>query len=150
MSWTTLTEQDIADRLSAAEYTAFTSKFLRPGATSPLPGIIAGVVQEVRGYAAGNSSNALQDGSTIPPELTEAAIALCVYRLTTRLPVKQTDARKEAKDDALKLLDRVASGRFFISDADSEDLADSQPGGGVERVEPDGHTPSSDDLNGLV
>ena len=97
MPWITITEAQVADRMTAAEYSAYTGKYLRPGASSPLPSIITDVTARVRGYVAANTSNRLQSGATIPEELRSAALALIVADLCSRLPAKLPTTAKMPK-----------------------------------------------------
>ena len=75
-------------------------------------------------------------------------MALVVARLPARLPLTLSEARVEAKKDAISLLRSVASGQFYVAPAVT--LAAEQPGGGVEQVDGDGHYPTSTQLNGLI
>jgi hypothetical protein len=147
MPWIALTEAHLLDRLSGPESAAFRSAALGDGQGDTLPGILAGVTAEVRGYVAGNKANTLEAGATIPEELLDAAMALVVSRLPARLPIKQTEARAEAKRDAIALLRDVAANRFFVPSAQTP--AEEQPGAGVE-YEGDGGYPTSQSLNGLI
>lgn len=116
MSWITLAESDVQARLAGAELTALKTAALASGQTNPLTPIIAQVIQEVRGYVAACGNNRLGEGSTIPQELENDALAIIRYRLATRLPVSSllNDARKEEYRDALRKLERVADCRFRI------------------------------------
>lgn len=114
MSWITLTTDDILQRLTSAETSAYGTAATAVTQTSVWATVLADVVREVRGYVAGHSANKLGDGSTIPDELKGAALALAVFYGASRLPIKITDARQKAYDAALVLLARVADGHFAI------------------------------------
>lgn len=139
--------------MTAAEFNAYTSKYLRPGEPSPLPEIISSITKKVRGYVAGHPSNILQEGDTIPDELLDSALDLCRHKLANRLslPKDFRESIKEAKDDAISELKLVSSGKFFVASAQKGEEAASQPEGpNIELVEPDGHEPTSTEMDGLI
>lgn len=152
MSWITITADQVAGRMTAAEYNAFANMYLAPGKTSPLPEIISSVTARVRGYVAGNSSNTLQAGNTIPPELLDAALAIAVYRLVTRCPLKKefTETRKDANDEAIAELVRVSQGKFHVASAALGQEAADQPQGSIEDFLGQGHNPSVAEMDGLI
>jgi len=117
MSWTTLTSDDVKNRLSGAEYSGVTSAALASGQTAE--GVVAeqitGVVNYVRGFVPASVPRG--DGETIPDEMKDAALAMIVYRILTRLPSLKLlldDARKSANEAAEKLLRDMAAGRFRL------------------------------------
>ena len=113
--WIILTTDDIDRALSAPEKAAIGK--LATGSTQPDPwtAILASVTREVRGYVAAHKLNRLGTGATIPDELSDAAVSLAVYYGISRLPIKVSDVRKTAYDNALSLLRRVADGGFLIA-----------------------------------
>lgn len=116
MSWATLTEAKFLQHCTGAETNAIKTAALGTGQGEPLTDTLAKVVQEVRGYVAGNAQNTLGEGVTIPNELENAACAIARYRALNRLPVKSllTETRIAEYRDALTLLRDVAAGRFAI------------------------------------
>lgn len=119
MSWITLTEARIANRLADAELTAVKTAAIGSGQTGSgvLADAIGAVTAEVRGYVAACSRNVLGDGATIPVELESAALALLRRYLFTRLPGMRAlynDARERETDDALRLLRDVAACKFAV------------------------------------
>ena len=147
MAWITLTEDALKARLSGVELAAWRKAALASGQSDPVAQVFAGVTAEVRGYVAGNRANSLGAGATIPEELLDAAMALVVARLTTRLPLSLTEERREAKNDAVALLRSVARGDFRVASAETP--AAEQPGG-IELASGEGASPSSASLNGLI
>lgn len=147
MSWITIIEADLEARLSGPELAAFRGAALKSGQADPVAPVIRGVIDEIRGYVAGNKANTLGAGETIPSELLDAALALVVARLPARLPVRMTEERLEAKRDAIALLRQVADGKFFVASAATP--AADQPGG-IELASGDGAYPSATSLNGLI
>ena len=113
MSWITLTSDMLTARMNAAELTAVSATY--PSSSATLASIISGVVNEIRGYVRAGAQP-MDVAGKIPAELTDAAIAIARFRVLTGLPNETliTKARVDEKDQAFKLLDRVAEGRFGI------------------------------------
>lgn len=116
MAWIVPSENDLGERLAAAELTA-----LQNAATgahgNTVPDIMTSVVAEVRGRVAANKQNRLGAAGTIPEELRSAALAIARWRALSRLPSLrslQDDARRMEYTDALALLASVARGEFAI------------------------------------
>jgi hypothetical protein len=134
MAWITLSESSLESRLLAGEITAYKSSDLSVGQTSEslLSEILRGVIREVRGRVAACESNTLGEGDTIPDELEHHALAVAVYRLITRIPISSRSSlleqRKSAYEDALRILQDVASCRFAIVDpiTPSEEVVSAQ------------------------
>ena len=117
MSWITLTATNVQSRISGAELAGVNSAALAAGQTAAdvLAAALANVIKEVRGYV--GVRNTLGEGETIPDELENATLAVIRYRLLTRLPNMKSllDAnRVKEYEDAIKLLDKVAEGKFAI------------------------------------
>jgi hypothetical protein len=118
MSWIAITEDDVKTRLAGAELAAYKSAALAQGQANPLPEVIAQVVSEVRGYIAANQRNFLSLGELIPDKLLSATLAIIRYRLLTRLPIPVAEDRKQESEAAIRLLERVADGKFAIEEPD--------------------------------
>jgi hypothetical protein len=120
----------VKPRLSSTELTALQSVDLPSGVTDALADLVTQVVDEVRGFIQAGGNN-LGAAGTLPSRLVSAAISIIRFRLSTRFPVKMldTDARKREHDDAMKLLDRVADGKFAIEEPATGDT-ESAGGGG--------------------
>jgi phage gp36-like protein len=118
MAWQTITESNVQTKLAGAELTALQSSALATGQASPLAETITTVIDEIRGYIAANHANTLGTAGTIPSKLVSAAVVIIRYRLCTRLPVKSLldENRVREYQDAIKLLERVADGKFSIED----------------------------------
>ncbi len=133
MPWTTLTPDDLLRGLTGAERSALQTAALGSGQADPLPGIIADVVAEARGYIAANKSNVLGVGNTIPEKLRAALIARVRFEAFTRLPIGRsllTEDRVKANSDAVTLLRDVAAGRFAIEEpevASTESISAPKP-----------------------
>ncbi len=132
MAWITITEADVQTRLTAPELTAVKSIALAPGQAAVLSEIVGQVVDEIRGYVAAYRANTLGAGTTIPQKLLGAALAMIRYRLATRLPVRSllTQERVDENSAAIKLLERVADGKFALEEpttADTETVSSPSP-----------------------
>jgi phage gp36-like protein len=117
MSWITLSADDLLRSLSGPERQALQSAALGAGQSSPLPGILADITQEIRGYLAARPEASLGPAGTIPPSLTTAALSRARFEAFTRLPVTRallTEDRVEANKQAIALLRDVAAGRFRV------------------------------------
>lgn len=127
--WITITADHVKTRLAGVELSAYQTVALAAGQVDPLPEIIASVTDEVRGYIGACAKNTYGPAGTIPERLLTATLNIIRYRLTTRLPLKVTDARKTEYDDAIKLMEQVAACRFAVEDpnASSPDTSVSSP-----------------------
>jgi len=116
MSWTTLSVSDLYSGLTSPEVSALQTAATKTGQADPVAEAIAEAVQTVRGYVAANRANQLGDGATIPLELKSDTLAIARFGALNRLPVKSlmTQARIDAKNDAISKLKDVAAGRFAI------------------------------------
>lgn len=112
MSWITLTAGDVLGAFGASEKVAYDAK----RGDDTLPGIVTGVVAEVRGYV-GVKHN-LGPAGTLPEELRETAIIIARHRFLTTLPSDKliTEQRQKEHDRAEARLKAVASGEFSVQD----------------------------------
>lgn len=117
--WISLTSADLQQKLAADEFDAVTSASLPEGVTAA--DIIADelnrTVSEVRGFVAGNKTNVLGDGATIPEELLDAALAIVRFKVFTRLPGLKAlldELRVREYDEAMRKLRDVSAGRFAL------------------------------------
>lgn len=148
--WTEITESDVITKLSGPEIAAMKTAALQAAQINPLPGVIAQVVLEIRGYVAACPNNTLGDGSTIPNELLGAAVSRIRFELATRLPVASllTEDRRSANRDALTLLRDVAACKFLVVQPETAD-ADQAGGPAVENVSTTTKRYGRDKLSGL-
>ncbi len=123
MAWVTITSDDVKTRLAGAELTALQTAAKSAGQADPLPEIVTATVDEARGYIASNQANTLGAGETVPGKLVSCCLAIIRYRLATRLPVRGllTPQREQEYKDAIRLLERVADGKFAIEEPETED-----------------------------
>ena len=116
MSWVTITDADILGKSAGAEVEAARSAALAQGQTDPVPGIVAQVVREVRGYVATCERNKLGPAGTIPDELRGAALNRIRFECATRLPqgALMDDDRRASNRDALAMLRDAAACKITI------------------------------------
>ena len=130
MAWIAITTDDIKTRLAGAEVAALQTAALASGQTNPLPGIVSQVVDEIRGYVAAGGFT-LGSGETVPSKLLSATLAMVRFRIATRLPKFPFDEnRKLEYEDAIRLMGRVADGKFAVEEpttADTETLGAPSP-----------------------
>jgi phage gp36-like protein len=127
----TLTTTDIRDNLNDAEYEEY-RRHVGPDQADPMPAILADVTAEVRGYV----STAHEIGGTtgIPQSLKNAAVDIAIYRLAKRCHMGTEPQRKNAADDAVALLQRVADGEHGIDDTTINPVATGAAWGSRDKI----------------
>lgn len=152
MAW--ITPQSIKERLAGAEYNSVTNAALNTGQLGEtiVNNELSRIIKLVRGYV--GKKNVLGDGDTIPDELENAALALLVYQILTRIPGLKgllTDERKDAQKEAMRLLRDVAGGDFVIVPPANTAPASDQPAArGTIGVIRKGRTPTRRRYEGLL
>lgn len=124
MAWITPTENDLKTRLSGPELSAFRAAALDAGQDDPVDYVMDQAIDLVRGYVAACPRNVLGLAGTIPQKLLGALLDILVIDVMKRaggLIVDADGERKKAKDEALRLLERVADGKFAIEEPETED-----------------------------
>jgi len=119
MAWVAVTAEELLRSLTGPEKAAVSAAALASGQDDPVPGILADVIDEVRGYIAANSQNRLGLTGTIPEKLRITVINRCRYEALTRMPVSKsilTEERVKANEAARMLLRDVAAGRFQVEE----------------------------------
>jgi hypothetical protein len=113
MSWSAITEADVKTGTSGLELEGLRTQALADGQADPLPGVIAQVTDEIRGYVLAGGYP-VGPASTLPPQLRSAARAMIRWRLGSRLPAPalQTEPRRKEYEDALTLCRDVAARKF--------------------------------------
>jgi hypothetical protein len=131
MSWITITEADVKNRLNSAEWQAVNSRALVAGMNSPVDDVIADVTAEVRRKVASCRHNRLStDDAMIPAGLKSQALALIVVELLRRYGshlLKETDPRLAAEKAARTDLDRVADCQDAVELPETPEAAAVQP-----------------------
>jgi phage gp36-like protein len=128
MAWQTISIDNVKTRLAGAEVAALQESALSAGQADPLPEIVEGAVDEVRGYISA-ASYILEAGSTVPSRLVNATLAIIRHRIATRLPGRSflNEDRIREYQDAIRLLEQVASGKFAL---EAPVTADTEVSGG--------------------
>ncbi len=119
MAWIIPTENDILSRISSAELEAIRSAVLADGQADPVSETLDQVIDEVRGFIAGNPANVLGPDGTIPEKLLNAALSIFVPMFLARAGGTAIDPegeRAKQRDRAYKTLERVSDGKFAIDE----------------------------------
>ena len=114
--WIELTVDHILEGLTSPESSAVRTAAVGVSQSDPAGEIIYGVTREIRARVGACENNSLGEGLTIPDELKDTAVAMCVFRLCKRVPAKilLSEHRVRAYDDALTLLSAVANCKFLL------------------------------------
>jgi hypothetical protein len=104
---------------SETELATYRAAAIASGQVDPVAPTLAQVVDLVRGYVGAYRPNTLGPAGTIPQKLLAPAIDLVAVRITQRVGVAPKDVRKAAADQAVRLLEQVASGIFNIEEPDA-------------------------------
>lgn len=118
MSWQTITTDLVKTRVAGPMLTALQTAALASGQTDPVVEVIGQVVDEVRGYVAAGGYT-LDAAGKVPSKLVGATLAIIRCRIATRLPSKGllTEEQKKENEDAIRLLGRVADGKYAVEEA---------------------------------
>jgi len=116
MSWIIPVEADVLTVLSETELTTYRAAATAIGQTDPLTPTLAQVVDLVRGYVGAYKPNTLGLAGTIPQKLLAPTLDLVAVRLPQRVGVLPKEVRKNAAEQAVRLLERVAAGEFNIEE----------------------------------
>lgn len=122
MAWIVPAESDVLTVLSETELATYRAAATASGQADPVAPTLAQVVDLVRGYVGAYKPNTLGLPGTIPQKLLAPALDLVAVRLPQRVGVAPKDVRKSAVDQAVRLLEQVASGDFNIEEPDSATL----------------------------
>ncbi|MGZ0657094.1 hypothetical protein ACWPKS_15935 [Coraliomargarita sp. W4R72] len=149
-AWITIVPEDLDTYLVAGKVSALQTAALRTGGTDPVEIAIGEVVAEIRNNIRACSSNVLsQAEGTIPPELKRHACALIIEAASGRI-LKLSEDQKTAAENARKLMLRVASCSYPVTDpTDPETQPDDQGTTSRLQVYAPRKPLSRADLNGL-
>jgi hypothetical protein len=101
--WIALTEEKLLTRMSGLELDAFRSVALKDGQADPVQGLFDQITRKVRSRVAACMQNKLGPEGTIPDELLDDALALCVMGVMTRpagTVIDPNDARTKSAAQA--------------------------------------------------
>ena len=124
-TWRAPTETDLAAALSQREIDAFRASPAASMAEDPVAALLAQAAGEARAACRSNGRVRMGPDGTVPPSLMRAVVAIAAFDALKRLPAPVGEDRRQAKDDALSLLEKVAQGRI-TPEGDGED-DDSRP-----------------------
>jgi hypothetical protein len=133
MSWITFNAALIAERMAGPELLAIKTAAIADDQDGDelVAAVAERVCSTVRGYIGACAKNSLGAEDTLPAELIDAALALAVHNIITRLPgmASMLDERRDAnREEALALLRDVAACKFAIIAPETE--AEEQPASG--------------------
>lgn len=131
-AWITLDKSYLLSRLLNAEVVAL-SNLKESTQEDPVEKAIEVMCQEIYGSLSAGGYT-VPEYAAVPKELERTALALIAWDALARVPgaaMLQTDARKDARDEARKILERVAAGKFKVTPLDTEEQATEQPTGNV-------------------
>lgn len=138
MSWIAITDIDVLDEITPAENA--TLKNIQ-GATDKLPRILQRAVGKFRGaILAGGMTLGAAD--TLPESIADDVVAFARWKFLTSIPqakAMQTEERKLAWQEALKVLELLRTGKFPVENP--ADSSASQSGSGVTLVSADQEHP---------
>jgi hypothetical protein len=139
MAWRAITEDDVLTRISGAELAALRAAALGEDQEDPVDDVLTQITNMVRGYCAARASNAMGASGTIPEVLLGAALDLIVVEISKRAAGTLIDpegTREEAVRNALRLLERVADGKFSVDDDGEDGTYQGTSGGASTAAEP--------------
>ncbi len=152
MAWRALNEADLAGHLSDTELQRIRAAAVGKNG-DPIADTLLGIANTIRGYISAHPANRLGPDGTIPEELVDCAMHIAVVHVWTRVGGGLLDPkglRKEAADEAMKLLRDVAKGLFRVQPPPTADAQAPGAGGAdCELASGKGNFPVSTELNGL-
>lgn len=95
-----MTEADLLTRISGKELEKLRAAALAVGQADPVPEVFEQVTRKVRSRVAACQSNRLGPAGTIPDELLDDALALCVVKVMTRPGGIMIDPESQRAKDA--------------------------------------------------
>jgi hypothetical protein len=134
MSWIIITDTDVLDEITPAENA--TLKNIQ-GATDKLPRILQRAIGKFRGAILAGGMT-LGDEGKLPESIADDVVAFARWKFLTSIPqakAMQTEERKLAWQEALKVADQLRTGKFPIESP--ADASQSQSGGGTTLVSQD-------------
>ncbi len=125
-AWVTLTESDVLNSMTVREREDFLKVSTAAEQPDRLPGILADLVAEIRGYIKSWSQNTLSaDPNKIPDSMRGRALAVARWRaLITMGSFDPNEARKAEWESAEKFFRQVAAGDIRPERADDAIVPD--------------------------
>lgn len=111
-TWRKPTNDDLTGNLSTREVEVY-NRSATFGGDDPSAQILSETADLVRGYCRSNGNIRLSpNAGEIPVSLISPAMDYAVFQLLKRMPVAIAEARRSAKDSALRIFGDVAAGKF--------------------------------------
>jgi hypothetical protein len=98
--WIELTEAKLLTRISGVELENFRTAALELGQDDPIQGVFDQITRKVRSRVAACQQNKLGPEGTIPDEMLDDALALCVIKVMTRPGGTMIDPEGQRAKDA--------------------------------------------------
>jgi len=131
MSWNIITDNDVLDEITPAENAALKNI---QGVTDKLPRILARAIAKFRGAILAGGMTLGDDGK-VPESIADDVVSFARWKFLTSIPqakAMQTEERKLAYTEALKVLEKLRAGEFNV-ESPTDDTSN-QTGGGVTLV----------------
>lgn len=125
-TWRAITAADIRGVLSAAEFAAYQAAAISDG-QDPAADAIAAVTGMARGYIAAHGQNTLEAGESLPERCILPACHIIRVELLTRLDLDVSQARADAKRDAIQFFRDAAAGLVAVEDPAGDGTESSAP-----------------------
>ena len=136
-NWISITTATLNEAKIAALIEACSTAALGDGQESRAPGIIQGVVDEIRRKVASCKSNRVDgDLTTIPKGLRDMAVDLIIARLKKAVEMDLTEDERKAIDRHQKNLDRIADCDDVVDQPDDPVTPEVEGGPAVQLVRP--------------
>lgn len=120
MNWSPLTLQDLQAIKAAALIEALRTSALAEDETDPMDSIIVNVTARIRSEIAACSGRSLDaDTTALPTSLKNLAARMVLREMSSRLQLALTKEEQEEQTQDLHLLERIASGEFYIETPDN-------------------------------
>ena len=151
--WRALTTDDLLGSITKHELAAFQRTAQAGGGSDPIAMALTRATADVRGAVGSNEQNRLGPDGTIPTECLSAAADLAAFYIVSSNGLAMNDSmmdvRRKKQEDALKFLDKVASGKRRVVPPD--ETAPKQPSGpGVVEVVKAARATDTKSLSGLL
>jgi hypothetical protein len=135
MSWIAITIDTLNEAKVAALVEACSEQALAVGQPSRAPGLIQGVVNEIRRKVASCPANRVDaDETKIPAGLRDLAVDLILARLKGALEIELNEDEREALRRHERNLNRVAECKDTVDQPDAPVTPEVEAGGGFESV----------------
>jgi hypothetical protein len=124
LPWIALATGDLNDAKAATLISAVASNALASGQTDPVPNLILGVVNELRGAIGFSGKYQVSETEgTIPPNLKDMAVQKIIRDCKKRLEQQYTQDDRDDEATYQKRLERIQNGDYPIDQPDDPMLS---------------------------